>query len=106
MNKTLKVSLIVICCLAVLAAVIVPLVLNWNAITGTIKGEAYYTYENVQEAYNKGFDEGSENLNEFKTQLDDIKNQLDLKTKTVSELTKTVSEMTEKVNNLTKETIA
>ena len=96
MNKALKVSLIAICCLAVLAAVIVPLALNWNAITGTIKGEAYYTYENVQEAYIKGFDEGSENLNEFKTQLDDIRNQLDLKTKTISE-------WTEKYNNLEKE---
>lgn len=101
MNKTLKVFLIVICCLAVLAAVIVPLVLNWNAITGTIKGEAYYTYENVQESYNKGFNEGSANLNEFKTQLDDLKKQLDSKIKTVNELNEQVSQLTQANSELT-----
>lgn len=100
MPKALKISLIVFICLAVLTAIILPIVLKWDAIEGTIKNEAYYTYEDIKESYDKGYNEGSSNLNEFKEQLDVIKTQLDTKVNKVNELTQQVTLLTKENDEL------
>ena len=91
MNKKAKISIIVVICIAVLAAVIIPVALKWDAITGTIKNETYYSYEDIKSSYDKGYADGSLDLNQFKSQLDLLKTQLDEKTKTINELTDKVN---------------
>lgn len=87
MNNKAKISIIVVICIAVLAAVIIPVALKWDAITGTIKNETYYSYEDIKSSYDKGYADGSLDLNQFKSQLDLLKTQLDEKTKAINGLT-------------------
>lgn len=100
MSKSAKISIIVFVCIAVLAAIIIPIILKWDAITGTIKNETYYSYEDIKSSYDKGYTDGSSDLNQFKSQLDVLKTQLDDKTKSVTELTNRVTELTNANNEL------
>lgn len=100
MSKSAKITIIVFVCIAVLAAIIIPIILKWDAITGTIKNETYYSYEDIKSSYDKGYTDGSSDLNQFKSQLDVLKTQLDDKTKSVTELTNRVTELTNANNEL------
>lgn len=100
MSKSAKIAIIVFVCIAVLAAIVIPIILKWDAITGTIKNETYYSYEDIKSSYDKGYTDGSSDLNQFKSQLDVLKTQLDDKTKSVTELTNRVTELTNANNEL------
>ena len=73
-TKTIIIS-IVIC--IVLAGVGVGLYCAWPAIVGTITGNAYYTYEDVQNAYNDGYTDGIRNEEELTAQIDYYKAEVD-----------------------------
>ena len=73
-TKTIIIS-IVIC--IVLAGVGVGLYCAWPAIVGTITGNAYYTYEDVQNAYDDGYTDGIRNESELTAQIDYYKAEVD-----------------------------
>ncbi len=73
-TKTIIIS-IVVC--VVLAGVGVGLYCAWPAIVGTITGNAYYTYEDVQNAYNDGYTDGIRNEEELTAQIDYYKGEVD-----------------------------
>lgn len=100
MSKSAKIAIIVFVCIAVLAAIIIPIILKWDAITGTIKNETYYSYEDIKSSYDKGYTDGSSDLNQFKSQLDVLKIQLDTKVKKVNELTQQVTLLTKENDEL------
>ena len=73
-TKTIIIS-IVVC--VVLAGVGVGLYCAWPAIVGTITGNAYYTYEDVQNAYDDGYTDGIRNESELTAQIDYYKAEVD-----------------------------
>ena len=73
-TKTIIISIVV--CI-VLAGIGVGLYCAWPAIAGTITGNAYYTYEDVQNAYNDGYTNGIRNEEELTAQIDYYKAEVD-----------------------------
>ena len=65
--KSLIVSLILIICFAGIG---IGLYCAWPAITGTITDSKYYTSEDLQNAYDKGFDDAFKNKDELTQQVD------------------------------------
>lgn len=65
--KSLIISLILIVCFAGIG---IGLYCAWPAITGTITDSKYYTGEDLQEAYDKGFDDAFKNKDELTQQVD------------------------------------
>ena len=65
--KSLIVSLILIVCFAGIG---IGLYCAWPAITGTITDNKYYTSEDLQDAYDKGFDDAFKNKDELTQQVD------------------------------------
>ena len=65
--KSLIVSLILIVCFAGIG---IGLYCAWPAITGTITDSKYYTSEDLQDAYDKGFDDAFKNKDELTQQVD------------------------------------
>ena len=65
--KSLIISLILIVCFAGIG---IGLYCAWPAITGTITDSKYYTSEDLQEAYDKGFDDAFKNKDELTQQVD------------------------------------
>ena len=65
--KSLIVSLILIICFAGIG---IGLYCAWPAITGTITDSKYYTSEDLQDAYDKGFDDAFKNKDELTQQVD------------------------------------
>lgn len=62
---------------AILITAGVLLYVNWNAIKGTIDGSKYYTEENLNEAYDKGFNDALKNEEEMSAQIDYYKGIVD-----------------------------
>ncbi len=73
-TKTIIISIVV--CI-VLAGVGIGLYCAWPAIAGTITGNAYYTYEDVQNAYDDGYTDGIRNEEELTAQIDYYKAEVD-----------------------------
>ena len=73
-TKTIIVSIVV--CI-VLAGIGIGLYCAWPAIAGTITGNAYYTYEDVQNAYDDGYTDGIRNESELTAQIDYYKAEVD-----------------------------
>lgn len=65
--KLLIISLILIVCFAGIG---IGLYCAWPAITGTITDSKYYTSEDLQDAYDKGFDDAFKNKDELTQQVD------------------------------------
>lgn len=65
--KSLIVSLVLIVCFAGIG---IGLYCAWPAITGTITDSKYYTGEDLQEAYDKGFEDAFKNKDELTQQVD------------------------------------
>ena len=65
--KSLIISLILIVCFAGIG---IGLYCAWPAITGTITDSKYYTGEDLQDAYDKGFDDAFKNKDELTQQVD------------------------------------
>ena len=65
--KSLIVSLILIICFAGIG---IGLYCAWPAITGTITDSKYYTSEDLQDAYDKGYDDAFKNKDELTQQVD------------------------------------
>ena len=65
--KSLIISLILIVCFAGIG---IGLYCAWPAITGTITDSKYYTSEDLQDAYDKGFDDAFKNKDELTQQVD------------------------------------
>ena len=65
--KSLIVSLILIVCFAGIG---IGLYCAWPAITGTITDSKYYTSEDLQDAYDKGYDDAFKNKDELTQQVD------------------------------------
>ena len=65
--KSLIISLILIVCFAGIG---IGLYCAWPAITGTITDNKYYTSEDLQNAYDKGFDDAFKNKDELTQQVD------------------------------------
>ena len=77
MSQRAKTIIISIFVCVILAGVGVGLYCAWPAIKGTITGNSYYTYEDVQNAYDKGYTNGIKNEEELTTQIDYYKNEVD-----------------------------
>ena len=65
--KSLIISLILIVCFAGIG---IGLYCAWPAITGTITDSKYYTSEDLQEAYDKGYNDAFKNKDELTQQVD------------------------------------
>lgn len=65
--KSLIVSLILIVCFAGIG---IGLYCAWPAITGTITDNKYYTSEDLQDAYDKGYNDAFKNKDELTQQVD------------------------------------
>ena len=108
-TKTIIIS-IVIC--IVLAGVGVGLYCAWPAIVGTITGNAYYTYEDVQNAYDDGYTDGIRNEEELTAQIDYYKGEVDKYVISLGEAQSKVEELQKNLQdainsgNADKETIA
>ena len=77
MSQRAKTIIISIFVCVILAGVGVGLYCAWPAIKGTITGNSYYTYEDVQNAYDKGYTNGIKNEEELTTQIGYYKNEVD-----------------------------
>lgn len=62
----------IISIISVLAIAIagICLYIFWPAITGTVKGSKYYTAEEIQQSYDKGFNDGNESKTEMQERID------------------------------------
>ncbi len=118
MSNTVK-SIILICCfvaIGVLGYMFYPLVFE------TIMGNKYYTSQQAQDLYDKGFNDGNKNrteleekntyfetlVNEYYSKIDDLNKELDIRksenelsTKTIEELSNSKQELENQVNSLT-----
>ena len=62
---------------SILVAGGVLIYINWNAIKGSIDGSKYYTEENLNDAYNQGYDDALKNQEEMSAQIDYYKGIVD-----------------------------
>ena len=69
MNTVSKVLVSIIGVL-VIGFVGILLYIYWPAITGTVNGNKYYTAEEIQEAYDKGYNDGNTSEKELNEKLD------------------------------------
>lgn len=93
MSKQTKV-IIGVASFGVLAIIIgVVLYIFWPAIVGTINDNAYYTAEDLQQAYDKGFDDAN-------FEKEELLNQIDGYTVIISEYELTIKQMTESMDSL------
>lgn len=76
MNTVSKVLVSIIGVL-VIGFVGILLYIYWPAITGTVNGNKYYTAEEVQEAYDKGYNDGNTSEKELNEKLDYYKSLVD-----------------------------
>lgn len=82
----LKTFLSVIIPTVIIAIVAVLLSMFWPAITGTIKGESYYTGKDVQNSYDQGYKDGNKNETELNAKLNYYETIVDDYTKSISQL--------------------
>ncbi len=76
MNTVSKVLVSIIGVL-VIGFVGILLYIYWPAITGTVNGNKYYTAEEIQEAYDEGYNDGNASEKETSEQLDYYKSLVD-----------------------------
>ena len=76
MNTVSKVLVSIIGVL-VIGFVGILLYIYWPAITGTVNGNKYYTAEEIQEAYDKGYNDGNTSEKELNEKLDYYKSLVD-----------------------------
>lgn len=112
MSQRAKTIIISIFVCVILAGVGVGLYCAWPAIKGTITGNSYYTYEDVQNAYDKGYTNGIKNEEELTTQIDYYKNEVDKYVISLSEAQTKIGNLEKNLQdainsgNVDKETIA
>ena len=70
----------------VVAVAAVLLTMFWPAITGTIKGESYYTGQDVQDSYDKGYKDGNKNETELNAKISYFEGIIDDYTKSITQL--------------------
>lgn len=70
----------------VVAVAAVLLTMFWPAITGTIKGESYYTGKDVQDSYDKGYKDGNKNETELNAKISYFEGIVDDYTKSITQL--------------------
>ena len=93
MSKQTKI-IIGVASFGIIAIIIgVVLYIFWPAIVGTINDNAYYTAEDLQQAYDKGFDDAN-------FEKEELLNQIDGYTAIISEYELTIKEMTESIDSL------
>ena len=80
----------------------------WPAITGTINKNKYYTAEDVQNSYDKGFDDGNKSETEltaeityYKTLVDDYEAEVNSLNKELGDLISVKSQNEATISNLT-----
>lgn len=80
----------------------------WPAITGTINSNKYYSAEDVQESYDKGFEDGNKSETEltaeityYKTLVDEYESEVNSLNKELSDLTILNNENASTIQNLT-----
>ena len=88
--KYLIVSAII---LAIVAVTGILLYSYWPAITGTIKNSKYYTSEELQESYDKGFNDGCNNFDELTGQVDYYKELTDVYYLEILDLKRTITSL-------------
>ena len=69
------------------------LYIYWPAITGTVNGSKYYTSEDVQEAYDEGYNDGNESKTELTAQVEYYKTLVDEFLVEVESLNKELSDL-------------
>ena len=78
------------------------LYIYWPAITGTVNGSKYYTSEDVQEAYDEGYNDGNESKTELTAQVEYYKTLVDEFLVEVELLNKEIDSLNvETTNNMT-----
>lgn len=99
--KSLIVSLILIVCFAGIG---IGLYCAWPAITGTITDNKYYTSEDLQDAYDKGYDDAFKNKDELTQQVDYYKELTDTYYISILDYQAQIKDF-EDLNNTNEETI-
>lgn len=99
--KSLIVSLILIVCFAGIG---IGLYCAWPAITGTITDSKYYTSEDLQDAYDKGYDDAFKNKDELTQQVDYYKELTDTYYISILDYQAQIKDF-EDLNNTNEETI-
>ena len=88
----------------------VLLYIYWPAITGTVNGSKYYTAEDVQEAYDEGYNDGNTSEKElnYYTEVDTLNGEINIlnvdianKKEQIQRLEEQKSELIAQVENLT-----
>lgn len=100
----IKYFIISLVLVVVLAGTGVGLYCAWPAITGTITDSKYYTSEDVQNAYDKGYDEALSNKDELTSQIEYYKGLTDQYYLSILDYQKQVASY-EKQNSANEETI-
>ena len=81
------------------------LYIYWPAITGTVNGSKYYTAEEVQEAYDEGYEDALKNKNELTEQVNYYKELTDSYYSTILEYQTKIEEY-ETLNETNQSTIS
>ena len=82
----------------IVAVLSILLYMFWPAITGTIKGKSYHTAEDVQSAYDKGFNDGNKSKTESDAKIAYYEEIVDDYTKAITMLNDQVSDLNAKNN--------
>lgn len=82
----------------IVAILSILLYMFWPAITGTIKGKSYHTAEDVQSAYDKGFNDGNKSKAESDAKIAYYEEIVDDYTKAITMLNDQVSDLNAKNN--------
>lgn len=93
---------------AVVAVAGILLYVFWPAITGTINNNKYYTADDVQESYDKGFDDGNKSQTElnaeivyYKSLVDEYETEVTSLNKEINNLVALKNQNQVTINNLT-----
>ena len=105
MNTKLKAFIVSILVAAILAGVGVAIYCSWNAIVGTINKSKYYTSEDIQGAYDKGYDDGISNETELNAKIQYFSELVDSYYLTITELQEQNSDL-QKSNESLKSTVS
>lgn len=83
-----------VCSVFVIFAVVLTLYLCWPAIEGTINGSRYYTEDDVQSAYDEGYNDGITNKDELTAQIEAYKLLIEQNEITISDLNSQIEILT------------
>lgn len=77
----------------IVLALVVCIYLFWPAITGAINGNKYYTANDVQNAYNQGYDNGVGDKSQYEQLINSYKEKIQGLNLTIAKMDKTITDL-------------